>query len=719
MTKEVFEYQTKTIKVENGKTELVDVKKVIEFEFNELAKQANFSVKVTSGGTSVLCCVVSAKEDNPNIPSEPLVPLIVEYRERTYAAGKIPGGFFKREGKPREHEVHVSRLIDRTLRPLFPKDFNRDVQMSVLVLSFDPANDPTVLSVLGSSLALTLSEIPFEGYTSCFRICRINSEYIVNPTFQELEISDIDLICSFYKDKVLMIETEAEEVHESEIVNMIKYLQSYVNEYLEFQQKVVSKYAKPKVSSTSKFVLDKLVEANRSKIQPKLEEVLNLPDKVEREEKYKQIAQEVVLLNEFCSEEILNDKTLSSQLKERIVFTILREIVRKHILFDQIRIDGRKHDELREISCKVSVLPRTHGSAIFQRGQTQALVTVTLGTAEDMQIMDELIGEYKERFLFHYNFPGFATGEVRLERGVSRRELGHGMLAKKAIQAMLPSKEDFPYTIRIVSDILESNGSSSMASVCGATLALLDAGVKIKKPVAGVAMGLVMEGNNYAILVDIAGIEDHCGDMDFKVAGTETGITAIQLDLKILGIPVSIVEEVLSKAKLARIKILDIMKNVIAEPREQISSLAPRVQILYIPPDKIGDLIGPKGKNIKQIIDETQVKIEIDNNGKVTVFADSQEALDLAIQKINEVTKDVEVGKIYIGKVKKVTNYGVFVEVLPNKVGLLHVSQIVQKGKDLSKMFSEGEEIVVKVAQLDEEGRPVLTQKGIYDLKGK
>ncbi len=717
MTKEVFEYQTKTIKVENGKTELVDVKKVIEFEFNELAKQANFSIKVTSGGTSVLCCVVSAKDDNPNIPSEPLVPLIVEYRERTYAAGKIPGGFFKREGKPREHEVHVSRLIDRTLRPLFPKDFNRDVQISVLVLSFDPANDPTVLSVLGSSLALTLSEIPFEGYTSCFRICRINDEYIVNPTFQELEISDIDLICSFYKDKVLMIETEAEEVSEPEIVNMIKYLQSYVNEYLEFQQKVVSKYAKPKFSSTLKFVLDKLVEANRSKIQPMLEEILNLPDKVEREKKYKQIAQEVILLNEFCSEEILNDKTLSSQLKERIVFTILREIVRKRILFDQIRIDGRKHDELREISCKVSVLPRTHGSAIFQRGQTQALVTVTLGTAEDMQIMDELIGEYKERFLFHYNFPGFATGEVRLERGVSRRELGHGMLAKKAIQAMLPSKEDFPYTIRIVSDILESNGSSSMASVCGATLALLDAGVKIKKPVAGVAIGLVMEDNNYAILVDIAGIEDHCGDMDFKVAGTDTGITAIQLDLKILGIPISIVEEVLFKAKLARIKILDIMKNVIAEPREQISSLAPRVQILYISPDKIGDLIGPKGKNIKQIIDETQVKIEIDNDGKVTVFADSQQALDLAIQKINELTKDVEVGKIYVGKVKKVTNYGVFVEVLPNKVGLLHVSQIVQKGKDLNKMFSEGEEIVVKVAQLDEEGRPVLTQKGIYDLK--
>jgi polyribonucleotide nucleotidyltransferase len=719
--KEIFEYQTKTAKIENDKIELIDVKKTIEFEFNELAKQANFSIRVTSGGTSVLCSVVAAKEDNPNIPSEPLVPLIVDYRERTYAAGKIPGGFFKREGKPREHEVHVSRLIDRTLRPLFPKDFNRDVQLTVLVLSFDPTNDPTVLAVLGSSLVLSLSDIPFEGYTSCFRICKINNEYIVNPTFQELEISDIDLICGFYRDRVLMIETEAEEVEEQEIVNMIKFLQKYVEQYLKFQQELIGKYAKPKIKVSQKYNLEKLIEINRPIVQPKLEETLILPDKVEREKRYRQIVKEVVLSNEYCDEEIINDNSLSSQLKERILFSILRDIVRKYILTKQLRIDNRGYDELREIDCKINVLPRTHGSAIFQRGQTQALVTVTLGTAEDMQIMDELIGEYKERFLFHYNFPGFATGEVRPERGVSRRELGHGMLAKKAIQAVLPSKEEFPYTIRIVSDILESNGSSSMASVCGASLALLDAGVNIKKPVAGVAMGLVMESdNNYAILTDIAGIEDHCGDMDFKVAGTDSGVTAIQLDLKILGIPVDVVEETLLKAKAARLKILDIMRNVIASPREQISSLAPRVQILYIPPNKIGDLIGPKGKNIKQIIDSTQVKIEIENDGKITVFADSQELLDLAIQKINELIQDVEVGRIYVGKIKKITNYGLFVEVLPNKVGLLHVSQMTQqKGKSLDKIFSEGEEIVVKVAELDEEGRPVLTQKGIHSLGSK
>ncbi len=711
--KEIFEYKTKSAKIENDKIELFDVTKKIEFEFGELARQTNFSVKVTSGGTSVLCCVVCSKKDNPTIPSEPMVPLIVDYRERTYAAGKIPGGFFKREGKPREHEVHVSRLIDRTLRPLFPKDFNRDVQINILVLSFDPDNDPTVLAMIGSSLALSLSDIPFEGYNSCFRMCKIDNQYILNPTFQELEISSIDFICGFYKDKVLMIETEAVEVEEKEVVNMIEFLQPYVKQYLDFQQKVVSQYGKQKIVLNQKILLDKIVEKNYPLVQPKIIEVLKFENKIDREEKYKEIFKEIEISTEFCPEEIINDKILSEQLKERVFFTIFRDVVRKQILQTQQRIDGRNFDELRDISCKINVLPRAHGSAVFQRGQTQALVTVTLGTTEDMQIMDELVGEYKERFLFHYNFPGFATGEVRPERGVSRRELGHGLLAKKALQAVLPSQEEFPYALRIVSDILESNGSSSMASVCGATLALLDAGVKIKKPVAGVATGLVMEDTNYAVLIDIAGIEDHCGDMDFKVAGTDTGITAIQLDLKILGIPVNIVEEVLNKAKFARKYILDIMSKVIDSPRKEISSFAPRVKILQIPTDKIGDLIGPKGKNIKQIIEETQSKIEIDDDGKVTVFAETQDALELAIQKIDVLTKNVEVGKVYKGKVKKITNYGVFVEILPNKVGLLHISQIVQKGKPLDKLFSEGEEIQVKIAEIDDEGRLVLTQKGI------
>lgn len=713
MTKVNFNYKTKSVKVENNQVKTVEITKTIEFEFGELAKQANFAVKVTSGGTSVLCCVVMGEENLQNIPSEPMVPLLVDYRERTYAAGKIPGGFFKREGKPREHEIHVSRLIDRTLRPLFSKDINRDIQVSVLVLSFDPEYDPTPLAVMGSALAASLSEIPFEGSCSCFRLCKIDNEYIVNPSFSELGISNIDLIASFYKDHVLMIEAEAEEVKEEEIVKMLEYLKTYAVEFDKFQQQIVSLYGKPKILLHFQFDLDKLVELNSSNIEPKIRQVLACSSKTERKNQYKDIINEIVLSEEFCNNDILNDKKLSSQLKERVFFTILRFIVRKDIIDKRQRYDGRGFDDLREISCKVGVLPRTHGSAIFQRGQTQALVTVTLGTSSDVQIMDELIGEYKERFIFHYNFPGFATGEVRPDRGVSRRELGHGFLAKKSLEAVIPSQEEFPYTIRVVSDILESNGSSSMASVCGATLAFLDAGVKIKELVAGVAMGLIKENEDYAILTDISGIEDHCGDMDFKIAGTKKGITAIQLDLKILGISIPLVEEIAFKAKQARLKILEIMKSVIDKPRENISVYAPKIKILQIPVEKIGDLIGPKGKTIKQIIEETQVKIDIEENGKVFVSAENQEFLDKAVNKIEMITKDLEIGRVYLGKVKRITNYGAFIEILPNKVGLLHISQFKQKVRNAQEVLSEGDDVYVKVISIDEEGRPVLSQKEV------
>jgi len=715
--REIFEYDTKYAVIKSDKQisevfEIKNTKKKIEFEFGKLAKQANFAVKVTSGGTSVLCCVVMGDKENKTIPSEPLVPLIVDYRERTYAAGKIPGGFFKREGKPREHEVHVSRLIDRTIRPLFPKDFNYDVQVSVLVLSFDPENDPTILSVLGTSLALSLSEIPFEGHCSCFRLCKIKDEYIVNPTFNEMELSEVDLIVSFYKDNILMIETEANKASEDEIIKMISYLQQYAILFDEFQQKIVSTYGKKKVDFEKNYDLEKLFELNYNSIKDFIKEALKIEDKKERSNKYKEIAEKIVLKNEFCKEEILKNEELITQLKERVFFTIFRDVVRKMILEEQFRIDNRKYDDIREIKCEVGVLPRTHGSALFQRGQTQSLVTVTLGTLSDMQIMDELIGEYKERFMFHYNFPGFATGEIRPDKGVSRRELGHGLLAKKSLEAVLPSQEEFPYTIRIVSDILESNGSSSMASVCGATLALLDAGVKIKDSVAGVAMGLVKENENYVVLTDISGIEDHVGDMDFKVAGTKDGITAIQLDLKIAGIPLTIVRETLIKAKYAREKILSIMNLVIEKPRDEISALAPRIKVLQIPSDKIGDLIGPKGKNIKQIIEETQSKIDIDEDGNVFVSAENEEMLKKAVAKIEAFTKDVEVGKVYLGKVKKVVNYGAFIEVLPGKVGLLHVSQFADhRVNSLQNLLSEGDEVYVKVIEVDEEGRPVLSRK--------
>lgn len=710
--KEIFEFKTKTLKQENNNTYFIDVTKRIEIEFGELARQADFSVKITSGGTSLLCCVVSAKEDNKDIPSEPLVPLIVDYRERTYAAGKIPGGFFKREGKPREHEVHVSRLIDRTLRPLFPKNLNRDVHVSVLVLSFDIDNDPTPLAVLGSSLALSLSAIPFEGSCSCFRLSKVNGEFVVNPTFYELEVGDFDVIASFYKDQILMIETEANIVEEKEIVCALEFLKEYALLFYNFQQDIVAKYGKKKFSILQKYDLDNLVKLNKN-FEEKIEQVLEIQDKQERENQYLKLAKEIEIPREFCDEDILNDKETLEKLKQRVFFTIFRDLVRRKILNTKKRIDGRGYEDLREIKCQVGVLPRTHGSSIFQRGQTQALVTVTLGTSADVQIMDELAGEYKERFIFHYNFPGFATGEVKPDRGVSRRELGHGFLAKKSLEAVIPSQDEFPYTIRVVSDILESNGSSSMASVCGATLAFLDAGVKIKELVAGVAMGLIKENHEYAILTDISGMEDHCGDMDFKIAGTERGITAIQLDLKILGIPISLVEEIMLKAKQARIKILEIMKKVIDKPRDTISIYAPKIKVLQIPVEKIGDLIGPKGKTIKQIIEETQAKIEIEETGRVFVSAESQEFLDKAVNKIEMVTKDLEIGKVYLGKVRKITSYGAFIEILPNKVGLLHISQLKQRVKNIQEVLSEGDDVYVKVINIDEEGRPVLSQKGV------
>jgi len=718
--KHIIEYDTKYAVIKSAEqivekeqiVELKDIKKKIEFEFGKLAKQANTAVKVTSGGTSVLCCVVMGDKENKTIPSEPLLPLTVDYRERTYAAGKIPGGFFKREGRPREHEIHVSRLIDRTIRPLFPKDFNYDVQVSILVLSFDPENDPTVLSVLGTSLALSLSEIPFEGHCSCFRLCKIGNEYIVNPTFNEMDISEIDLIVSFYKDNVLMIETEANKAKEDEIIKMIKYLQQYAILFDEFQQKIVSLYGKKKVGVEKNYDLEKLVEINYDSIKDFIKEAVKIEDKKEKINKYKKLTENIVVKNDFCKEEIFKNEELILQLKERIFFTIFRDVVRKMILKEQFRPDKRKFDEIRDIKCEVGVLPRTHGSSLFQRGQTQALVTVTLGTLSDMQIMDELIGEYKERFMFHYNFPGFATGEIRPDRGVSRRELGHGFLAKKSLEAVLPPQDIFPYTIRIVSDILESNGSSSMASVCGATLALLDAGVKISDSVAGVAMGLIKENEKYVILTDISGLEDHIGDMDFKVAGTKDGITAIQLDLKIAGIPLDIVNETLIKAKLAREEILSIMKSAIEKPRDEISALAPKIKILQIPLDKIGDLIGPKGKNIKQIIEETQSKIDIDDNGNVFVSAENDEMLKKAVLRIESYTKDIEVGKVYLGRVKKVVNYGAFIEVMPNKVGLLHISQFADyRVVSPQDMLSEGDEIYVKVMEIDEEGRPILSRK--------
>ncbi len=723
--KKIVNYETKTFSIQENKIiSEKNVTKSIEFEIGLLAKQADAAVKVTSGGTSVLCCVVAEKNETSDIFTEDFVPLTVDYRERTYAAGKIPGGFFKREGKPREHEIHVSRLIDRTLRPLFDKEVDFPVQINVLVLSFDPENDPAILSVLGCSCAAMLSGIPFNGPSSCLRLCKINNEYVINPSFQEREIAEFELVASFVEtenqNKVLMIEFEGKEIQEQEIVTALQELEKYVPLFQNVQKEIVKEFPKKNFYlHKKKYDIDKLVKNNFVALADKISEVLKIELKQEREEKYKILAETVELSNEFVDEEILKDEEKTKKIKQKVFFRILREVVRKQILDTKIRPDGRKFDQLREIYCDVGILPRTHGSALFQRGQTQALVAITLGTSSDMQIMDELVGEYKERFMFHYNFPGFATGEVKLERGVSRRELGHGFLAKKALRPVLPTEEEFPYTIRVVSDILESNGSSSMASVCGGSLAMFDAGIKLKSAVAGVALGLIYENENqYVILTDIAGIEDHAGDMDFKIAGTKKGITAIQLDLKIRGISLNIITETLNLAKTARMQILDVMNSKISAPKKELSQFAPKIKMVQIPVEKIGDLIGPRGKNIKQIIEETQVKIEIDDSsGKVFISADTEEALNSAAEIIECLSKDVEVGKVYKGNILKVVDYGAFIEIFPGKVGLLHISQIADRRiRNINSVLKEGEKIYVKVIGVDSEGRPILSRKEAVKL---
>ncbi|MFQ3675660.1 MAG: polyribonucleotide nucleotidyltransferase, partial [Endomicrobiia bacterium] len=610
------------------------------------------------------------------------------------------------------HEIHISRLIDRTLRPLFFKETNRDIQITALVLSFDFENDPSILAVLGCSAALMISEIPFLGPISCFRLGKINGEYIVNPTLQEIDVSEFDFVVSFKDDKVLMIELESKELLEEEVLKSIEYLQNFVKQFVEVQNELKVLSGKQKIVYKQEYDLDKLVEENFEDISHKVIEIIRITDKEKRDTEYKNLLKLIKISDKHINQSIINDVEKIDKLKEKVLFTIFRDVARNEIVKKAFRPDGRGIDDLREIKCKVGVLPRTHGSALFQRGQTQSLVTVTLGTSSDMQIMDDLSGEYKENFLFHYNFPGFATGEVRPERGVSRRELGHGMLARKSLHPMLPKEDEFPYAMRVVSDILESNGSSSMASVCGGSLALFDAGVNLKSAVAGVAIGLVHNGKEYVVLTDIAGLEDHIGDMDFKVAGTTKGITAIQLDLKIHGIDLKIISESLDRAKNARLKILDIMNATISSPRKSVSKYAPKIKLIQIPQEKIGGLIGPGGKNIKQIIEQTQTKIDIDDTGKVFISAENEEMLNTAVERIEMHTKDVEEGKIYKGKVVKIAEYGAFVELLPGKTGLLHISQISESRiQDINSVLKEGDEIFVKVLEVGPDGKYSLSRK--------
>jgi len=683
--------------------------RTLKIRVGDLARQANGAALVQFGDTVVLVTVCIGE-----IPTEEsgFLPLTVDYRERTYAAGKIPGGFYKREGRPREREILISRLTDRAIRPLFGEDFAQEVQVMVTVLSVDTENDPAVLSLIGTSVALNISDLPFNKVFGVTRLGRLGNEFIVNPTLSQLENSDLDIIVAGTEEGIIMVEGNLKELPEEIVSEALRIAEKEIKTIIKFEKEILS-VGKPKLVLPEENIMENLPQEIVSFLNPLLEEAIRIREKKEREikiEEIKKVAKDKYALQ--FDEKILN----------KIVEKILSQRVRYLILNQGIRPDGRKPDEIREINCLVGVLPRTHGSALFTRGQTQALVTVTLGSTEDMQIMDELISEYRERFLVHYNFPPFSTGEVRPERGPGRREIGHGILTKRALEAVLPAEETFPYAIRVVSDILESNGSSSMASVCGGSLALFDAGVSVSAAVAGIAMGLIKEGEKYIILTDIIGLEDRAGDLDLKVAGTGKGITALQMDVKDKkGINVEIIEEILLKAKNARFFVLEKMEKTISQPRKEISPLAPRMLQLQIPEEKIGELIGPGGKIIRKITEETGTQIDIQEEGKVFVSAADTESLELARQMIEYYTADAEVGKIYKGKVMRTTKFGAFVEILPGKEGLVHISQLDEdRVRQVEDIVREGDEIIVKLTEIDSEGRIVLSRKqALRELKTK
>ncbi|MDD5042080.1 MAG: polyribonucleotide nucleotidyltransferase [Candidatus Omnitrophica bacterium] len=686
--------QNKSLKIKFGKNDLI-------LETGRIAKQANGSVTVTYGATVILVTACMSKEIREG---QDFFPLTVEYQEKTYAAGRIPGGFFKREGRPSESEILGSRLIDRPIRPLFPDGFLNDVQVMAIVLSSDGENDPNVLALTGASAALSISDIPFNGPLASCRVARVGGEFVLNPTFSELENADLEVVLAGNGKGVVMLESKAKEVSEDTYLEAVKFGIESLKPVLAMQEEFVRLYGAEKAKIDFKLVDPGLMQKVEELSRERLNNVYKMSKKEERED-------EIALLTKELDAQLTSEGFLSPD-----IHTALHEVekkqVRRMISQESVRIDGRSFKEIRPISCEVSVLPRTHGSSLFTRGQTQSLAVTTLGTGEDEQLIESLEGEKKKSFMLHYNFPSFSVGETRPVRGPGRREIGHGALAEKALLAVMPSKEKFPYTVRVVSEILESNGSSSMASVCAATLSLMDAGVPIKDAVGGVALGLVKEGDKAVILTDIAGLEDHCGDMDFKVAGTRQGITAVQLDLKIDGIDIDLLKDCLAQSKEARFFILDKMSAALNSPREELSSFAPRIDVLKINTEKIGELIGPGGKTIKGIIAATGASIDINDDGTVLIGSTDAGKSGDAIKMIRAITDDVEVGRVYFGKVKRIMQFGVFVEIAPRKEGLVHVSELsstfVKKVEDVVKV---GDEFKVKVIGIDELGRINLSKK--------
>ena len=675
-------------------------------ENGRLARQAAGSALVRFGDTMVLAAVTVSQ----NTSSLPFFPLTVEYREKTYAAGKIPGGFLKREGRPSDKEILASRLIDRSIRPLFPEGFKNEVQVFVTVLSADQENDADVLGVLAASSALSLSTVPWNGPLAGVRVGRVEGNWILNPTFQQLEFSSIDLLVSGSADSIVMVEGGSLEVSESEMLEALKIAQKGIRELLGVEKQLIDKSGPVHKLKWTKTAPDPVLLAKvRELAETQLAQAINAKDKAGRASNVKTVKEQI--LGQLVTEHADKGRDIAEELEE-----IEYRVMRKQVLERSERVDGRDLDTIRPITIEAGVLPRTHGSALFTRGQTQALVSVTLGTTDDEQRIDsiDVAGETTKSFMLHYNFPPYSTGEVKMIRGTSRREIGHGALAERALQPLLPHYEDFPYTMRVVSEVLESNGSSSMATVCGGSLALMDAGVPMKAPCAGVAMGLIKEGDKVAVLTDILGSEDHLGDMDFKVAGTEKGITSIQMDIKIMGLELKIMEQALERAKKGRLHILKEMAKALPAPRTELSKYAPRIFTMQIKPDKIGDVIGPKGKTIRGIQDATGAKISIEDTGVVTISAVGGEAGEKARAMVAAITTEPEVGRTYEGPVKSTTAFGAFVEILPGVEGLLHISELqhgrTEKTEDVVK---KGDIVQVKLLEVDDRGRMKLSRKAL------
>ena len=679
--------------------------KTITFQTGKLAKQAHGSCIVRVGDNVVLATACANPEPRVGID---FFPLTVDYREYTYAGGRIPGGFIKREGRPSEREILTSRQIDRPIRPLFPEGFRSETQVIALVLSADTENDPDVAAINGASAALTLSDIPFAGPVGAIRVGYVNGEFIANPTYEEIRQGTLSLMVVGTAEGIVMIEAGANEVDEDKVVDAIEFAHAEIKKICAVISDMAKTAGKPKRAIEPVQIDQAYLDSLRSKIGAQLTDALNT-EKYPKAESYAKVKQIKDALKAEIPEDNAEERTKAGK-----YFDILREqVFREQVLQQRRRPDGRAFDQIRPIWIEAGVLPRTHGSAVFTRGETQALATTTLGTGEDMQRLERFEGEAKKRFMLHYNFPPFSVGEVAFLRGAGRREIGHGALAERALAAVLPSEEVFPYAIRVVSDILESNGSSSMATVCGGSLSMMDAGVPLRAPVAGVAMGLVKEGDQYAVLSDIAGAEDHYGDMDFKVAGTTEGITALQMDIKIMGITPQIMREALQQAKRGRLHILEQMNSILSEGRTAVSEFAPRFYTLKIPTDKIRDLIGPGGKVIRGIVDATGVKIDVEDDGTVRVASSDQAAADKALQMIGDITATPEIGKTYLGKVTRLAEFGAFVEILPGTDGLLHISEVAEhRIKDIKDELKEGDQVLVKVLSV-EGNRIKLSRKAI------